>query len=167
MRIGFAPPGASTSIGRSAVFLLLACGGCGRVPADDTASVPRALDPAPIESPYSPSLPSGRAEAYFDLDTGADQMIGRPKQAALVVIVRYGSKQLRQRIASCQEPSLGSALGGGQDPLEVAFCDGEYWLVAEPKSVLVLRIDAAGSRREVTRIPLPPPIQRAVRPSPR
>ena len=49
----------------------------------------------------------GKAEAFFMLDTGGDQMSSRGKEAGLVVVVRYGAKELRQNVASCREPALG------------------------------------------------------------
>jgi hypothetical protein len=57
-------------------------------------------------------VPPGRAEAFFMLDTGGDQMTQRPREAELMVVVRMAHDEYRQTIASCRYPGLGSALGG-------------------------------------------------------
>jgi hypothetical protein len=112
-------------------------------------------------------VPPGRAEAFFKLDTGGDQMTQRPKEAGLMVVVRVGIDEYRQTIASCQDPGLGSAFGGGTErELEVAICDGEYWLVSEPGTVSVVRMDKKTGGEPVTRFDLPDSV-RAVGPQDR
>jgi hypothetical protein len=114
----------------------------------------------------TPGLAEGRAEAFFTLDTGKDQMTEKSRPAALVLVVRYRSEELRRPVATCKAPSLGSALGGGTErELEVALCDGEFWLVAEPGRVLVMRMDS--TPKTVVEVALPWPNVRAVKPKER
>lgn len=91
-------------------------------------------------------------------------MTQRAKEAGLVLVVRVGMVEYRQTVASCRDPGLGSALGGGSErELEVAVCDGEYWLLSEPGSVSVVRMGKERGGRPVTRIQLPDRV-RAVTP---
>lgn len=140
--------------------LIVACS-----PLDNqTGAVRRPLDTKPVRIHLQTSVPPGRAEAFFELDTGGDQMTQRPKEAGLIIVVRVGIDEYRQTIASCHEPSLGSALGGGTErELEVAICDGEYWLVSEPGSVSVVRMDRKPGGEPITRFDLPDRV-RAVSP---
>jgi hypothetical protein len=123
--------------------------------ATQPAAAPRKIDSAPRVSALKDPLPDHRAEAFFSVNTGGDQMTLSRKQAGLELVVRYQAKELRQTIASCEEPSTGSALGGGTErELEVALCGGEYWLIAEPGQVLVERKDSTPPAL-VSAIPLP------------
>lgn len=149
----------TVQIGRYAMFLMCcglalivaACSPNGNKPGTER----RTLNAAPVKVLLKTPLPPGRAEAFFTLDTGADQMTQSRKEAGLVVVVRSENNEYRQTIASCQNPSLGSALGGGTErELEVAICDGEYWLVSEPGVVSVLRMDKKPSGTQVFRITL-------------
>ncbi len=143
--------------------LIIACAPTG----NQTGAVRRPLDTEPVRIRLHTPIPPGRAEAFFKLDTGGDQMTQRPKEAGLMVVVRVGIDEYRQTIASCQDPGLGSALGGGTErELEVAICDGEYWLVSEPGSVSVVRMDKKPNGEPVTRFDLPDSV-RAVRPQDR
>jgi hypothetical protein len=82
-------------------------------------------------------------------------------------VVRVEGDEYRQTIASCRNPGLGSALGGGTErELEVALCNGEYWLVSEPGTVFVVRMDKKPDGEQVTRFDLPGSV-RAVRPQER
>jgi len=133
----------------------------------ESGAARRALDAVPVHVRLATPLPAGRAEAFFKLDTGGDQMTRRPKEAGLVVVVRIESNEYRQTIASCVDPGLGSALGGGTErELEVAICDGEYWLVSEPGIVSVVRMDRKPNGQQVARFDLPGGV-RAVRPQDR
>lgn len=132
--------------------------------AHSSATQSRALDSAPRRTALTRALPRGIAEASFELDTGGDQGAS-PKQAGLAVVVRFSRTELRQRIASCDEPSLGSALGGGADGvLEVALCGAEFWLTTGGGKVIAKRHDEQGHDLEVANIPLPQGIAQAVRP---
>lgn len=143
--------------------LVVACSPTG----NQSGAVRRTLDAEPVKIRLMTPLPPGRAEAFFKLDTGGDQMTQRPKEAGLMVVVRVESDEYRQTIASCQDPGLGSALGGGTErELEVAICDGEYWLVSEPGIVSVVRMDKKPDGEQVTRFDLPGSV-RAVRPQDR
>jgi hypothetical protein len=122
------------------------------------------LDAKPVNVRLKIPLPPGRAEAFFKLDTGADQMTQRAKETGLVVVMRIGGDEYSQTISSCRDPGLGSALGGGTErELQVAICDGEYWLISEPGTVTVLRVDRKPDGDEVTRFNLPDDT-RAVKP---
>jgi hypothetical protein len=124
----------------------------------------RILNTEPVKVLLKTPLPPGRAEAFIALDTGADQMMRSRKEAGLMVVVRSENNEYKQTIASCQNPSLGSALGGGTErELEVAICDGEYWLISEPGVVSVLRMDKEPRGKQVFRFTLPGNIL-AVRP---
>ena len=144
-------------------LLSLACSPC----SSQSGATHRTLNAEPVKVPLITPLAPGRAEAFFKLDTGGDQMTQHPKEAGLMVVVRVESNEYRQTIASCQNPGIGSALGGGTErELEVAICDGEYWLVTEPGIVIVVRMDKNPSGEEVTRFNLPGNV-RAVRPQDR
>ena len=135
---------------------------------EDQQAARRPLDSTFVKARSSTALPPGRAEAFFTLNTGADQMGQRPKEAGLVVVIRVGSDEYRRTIASCREPGLGTALGGGTErELEVAACDGEYHLISEPGTVTVRRVDGQTRDEVVARFPLPDPRARAVRPAAR
>jgi hypothetical protein len=128
---------------------------------------PQALGESTVngEAELAKRVPSGKAEAYFALDSGADQMTTNRKEARLIVIVRFGSTELRHIIASCGHPSLGSALGGVSDTvLEVAYCNGEYRLLSEAGKVLVQQQGAGKRLRIVTTIPLPAGTTQIVKP---
>ena len=128
----------------------------------------RHLDSQPRTSHLPSPLPSGKAEAFFALDTGQDQMTDRSKAPGLVVVVRYASTELRQMVATCRDPALGSALGGGTDTiLEVAGCDGELRLISQPGQVCVDRIGKDDTSTTIARIPLPKSDMRATTPSER
>lgn len=102
---------------------------------------PRQLDSAPVEREIRTPLPPNVVHAFFAAATGGDQMGGVSKQAGLELIVRYDRKELRQTVASCEFPELGSVLGGGEPPLlEVAGCDSEYHLVVEPGEIYVRKL---------------------------
>lgn len=133
---------------------------------DNQAAARRPVDSVPVKSRLATPLPRGHAEAFFTLNTGADQLGQRPKEAGLVVVVRVGADEYRQTVASCREPGLGTALGGGTDrELEVAACDGEYHLISEPGTVSVLRVDQQPPGEVVARFNLPDRSTRAVRPA--
>jgi len=124
----------------------------------------RPLDVTPVKTPLQTPVPPGRAEAFFELNTGGDQMVLRPKEAGLMVVVRVGIDEYRQTIASCPDPGLGSALGGGTErELEIAVCDGEYWLISEPGRVSVVRMDRKPGGETITQFDLPDGV-RAVSP---
>jgi hypothetical protein len=127
----------------------------------------RALDPQPSPRPLATPLPAGRVEALFVLETGGDQMRRGRVEAGLAFVVRYGSQEFWQTIASCREPARGSVLGGGTErELEIARCGGEYWLLSEPGVVTVRRGDPMEGA-VVTRLILPEPSMRAVSPASR
>jgi hypothetical protein len=130
------------------------------------ARAPRPLDAAPRETKLAMPLPPGRAEATFEIDTGGDIMGAPPRQAGLAVIVREGSKELRQTIASCDQASRGSALGGGGRVLDVAICGRVYRLVARPGVVVVERGSADERPVTVARFRLARPNMRASLPAP-
>jgi len=124
----------------------------------------RPLDAAPVKTRLQAPVPPGRAEAFFTLNTGGDQMGQRAKEAGLMVIVRVGTDHYQQTIASCPDPGLGSALGGGTErELEIAACDGEYWLISEPGRVSVVRMDKKQEGETITQFDLPDGV-RAVTP---
>lgn len=128
----------------AAALVSLAMGAC-RSPSP--APLPRPLDREPAVTTRAPALPVGVVHAFFTLDTGGDQLGGSSKEAGLVVVVRYADREARQTIATCQEPALGSALGGGEGALlEVAYCGGEYHLEARADDVAVTREGAVVAR---------------------
>jgi hypothetical protein len=136
-------------------------------PATASASasrIRRPLDATPRRSVLDTGLPPGIAEASFQLDTGSDQG-SATKQAGLEVVVRFARVELRQTVASCDEPALGSALGGGSNGLlEVALCGAEFWLTTGDGKVIAKRHAEQGSDLEVANIPLPNGIAQATRP---
>ena len=78
------------------------------------------------------------------------------RQAGLVVVVRVGEDEYRQTIATCPDPGLGSALGGGTErELEVAICNGEYVLVSEPGLVAVVPVQDGVEGDAIARFELP------------
>jgi hypothetical protein len=134
----------------------------GRAPARPA----RPLDAAPHQTKLPTPLPPGRAEATFEIDTGGDMMGAPPKQAGLAAVVREGATERRQTIASCEEASRGSALGGGDNVLDVAICGDMFRLVARPGLVVVERAPENGQPVIVARFPLASSDSRASRPSP-
>jgi hypothetical protein len=112
-------------------------------------------------------LPAGRAEARFWFDTGGDQMSEGPgRQPRLYAIVRFSDRELRQFIAGCDDPSSGTALGGGTErELDVAACGAEYWLISEPGVVRVVRVEDATEKEDVARFELGDPGLRATSPA--
>jgi hypothetical protein len=159
---------------RTRLFALLLCVSCASKstrsdpPGIESGRTVRSLDSQPRTARLSSPLPSGKAEAFFALDTGQDQMTSRPKDAGLVVVVRYASTELRQTVATCGDPALGSALGGGTDTiLEVAGCDGEVRLISSPGQVTVDRIGKDDASTTIARIPLPKSDMRATTPTER
>ena len=135
---------------------------------NDGTPVRRPVDTAPETTRVTEPLPAGRVEAFFALHTGADQMTERGKEAGLVVVVRFADRELRQTIASCTDPALGSALGGGTArELEVAMCNGEFRLLSEPGVVRVTRTDKQPAGEVVATFALPAAAMRAVKPDSR
>jgi hypothetical protein len=133
--------------------------------APEPAVKARSTDLEPRIVQLASPLPAGRVEAFFALDTGGDQMTLARKEAGLVVVVRFDRTELRRTIASCREAALGSVLGGGTETvLEVAGCDGEYWLISEPRQVRVDRVAPGGATTPIARTSLPSPELRAVSP---
>ena len=97
---------------------------------------------APVKLLREKSLPQGRVEAFFKIDTGGDHMMQRPKEAGMVLVVRMGDSEYRQTIASCRNPARSTEFGGrNARELEVAMCNGEYWLVTEPGLLQVILKD--------------------------
>jgi len=91
-------------------------------------------------------------------------MVLARKTPRLSVLVRYQSNTLQQTLASCAEPSMGSALGGGTErELDVALCEGEFWLIAERGAVWVEERSTTPAR-VVAQFQLPWPDVRAVKP---
>lgn len=151
------------------VFLAVACSSAARAP-DPGPAVPlqarskRSLDATPRRSAFTPALPAGSAQAFFALDTGRDQLASA-KEAGLELVVRFGATELRQTIASCAEPALGSALGGGTSAvLEVAICGSEIWLQTREGRVFASRVDGPGRETVLATIALPAGVARAVSP---
>lgn len=135
---------------------LVACSPQPNTPAPASDGQPRELDAQPIKTKLQAPLPEGRAEALFSLNTGGDQMTETSRQAGLVVIVRVGDDEYRQTIATCPDPGLGSALGGGTERvLEVAICNGEFMLVSEPGLVTVVPIQDGAEGKAIARFELP------------
>jgi hypothetical protein len=126
----------------------------------------RPLDAEPRETKLATPLPPGRAEATFEIDTGGDIMGASPKQVGLAAVVREGATERRQTIASCEEASRGSALGGGEDVLDAAICGAEFRLMARPGMVVVERAPVSEKPVTVAHFPLASPDARASRPSP-
>jgi hypothetical protein len=134
---------------------LLACSP-EQTPTPAGAAQPRALDAQPAKTKQQSPLPEGKAEALFRLDTGGDQMTETSREAGLVVVVRVGEDEYRQTIATCPDPGLGSALGGGTErELEVAICNGEYVLVSEPGLVSVVPMENGAEGKAIARFELP------------
>jgi hypothetical protein len=124
----------------------------------------RSIDKVPEKIQLKNPLPPGIVEAFFTLNTGSDQMLQQPKEAGLVVVVRLDVTEYRQTISSCTDPGLGSALGGGTErELEVAICNGEYWLVTEPGTLSVIRMDKKPEGESIFHLKLPKGVT-AVRP---
>lgn len=136
--------------------IVLACSQQPNTPAPASDGQPRALDAQANKTKLQAPLPEGRAEALFSLDTGGDQMTQTSRQAGLVVIVRVGEDEYRQTIATCPDPGLGSALGGGTErELAVAICNGEFMLVSEPGLVTVVPIENGSEGKPIARFELP------------
>jgi hypothetical protein len=134
---------------------LLACSST-ETPAPAAGAQFSAPDAQPTKTKLQLPLPEGKAEAQFRLYTGGDQMTGVSRQASLVVVVRAGEDEYRQTIATCPDPGLGSALGGGTErELEVAICNGEYVLVSEPGLVSVVLVENGAEGKVVARFELP------------
>jgi hypothetical protein len=135
---------------------LVACSPQSNAPEPASAPQPRTLDAEPIPSKLQTPLPEGRAEALFTLNTGGDQMTTTAREAGLVVIVRVGDEEYSQTVASCPDPGLGSALGGGTErELEVAICNGEFILVSEPGRVSVVPIENGVEGPAIAQFELP------------
>lgn len=116
----------------------------------------RDIDLTPVESILDTSLQPGQAEAEFDLDTSGDQGHIPRVQVGFQVVVRYGNKELRQTIASCDHAGFGDPIIDG------ATCDDDdYWLLSDNGKVIV-EIRNGNSHKIVTQIPLPAGIDRAV-----
>jgi hypothetical protein len=125
----------------------------------------RPVDLAPRRIPLAKPLPSGRAEAFLEFDTGGDIMGAPAKEAGLVLVVRHGGHEWRQTIASCAQPARGNALGDvAGDHIDQAECDGHFEIVAAPGAVRVERSAGSGAPITVTTVPLPDPKARAVVP---
>jgi hypothetical protein len=129
---------------RAAVLTALAVTCCG-------PSAPAPPEQTILSTPLAP----GRAEAFFRFDTGGDQMSEGRRQPRLDVFVRFADRELRRPIASCDQPSRGTALGGGTErELDVALCGAEYWLISEPGVVRVVRVEDAIEKEDVARFEL-------------
>lgn len=155
--------GRSLSLRRPAaglVLVVLTLHGC----AAELPARPRAVDvhAARITALAHP-LPPHMAQAFFALDTGADQAGGWRREAGLVVVLRAGAREERRTVASCREPSLGSALGDrAAHVLDIAFCGGEFQLHHDARRLAVVRIEPAGGQRTVIDLPLPADVDRIV-----
>lgn len=115
----------------------------------------RALDTTPVRVQLAQSLPANHAEAFFRFNTGGDQMTYTKKEVGLMVVVRNGNSEYRQMIASCPDPGRGSALGGGTETvLDVAICDGEFWLMSYPGYVTVVRVEESSDTHQIARFSL-------------
>lgn len=126
---------------------------------------PATEDHPAAESRLQSSLPEGRAEAFFELETSGDQMAQPTKPARLVMVLRHGNTEQRVEISTCKEAALGSALGGGTETvLEVAGCGDFFSLETGAGFVDVRRLTSGEDRERVVRRPLPPGVERAVRP---
>jgi len=150
------------SAGRTLLLFVAICLAC----ATGKSSAPgkRPIDVEPRRSVGRPPLAAGQAEAFFSLNTGADQGSAE-KEAGLEAVVRFADVELRQTIASCRTPSLGSALGGGTaELLEVAYCDAELWLETKNGTVFVTRHMPGEKAAQIARFVLPPGVFRATRP---
>lgn len=114
-------------------------------------------------APLLPALARGRAQAFFSVDAGADQLTdGAIPRRRLLVEIRIGGERLTRIVAYCAAAELGSALGGGtQRELEAAMCDGEYWLISEPGEVTVRKGDISAAQEIVLRYELPDKSMRA------
>jgi hypothetical protein len=144
-------------------FALFVVVGCAPRPSGTPAREPEPGREPPTVSVSAP-LPDRAAQAWFVIDTGGDQMVLERKRPRLSVVVRYRSQTLQRTLASCSEPSMGSALGGGTErELDVAFCEGEFWLIAEPGAVFVENRSTTPAR-VVAKFQLPWPEVRAVKP---
>jgi hypothetical protein len=125
----------------------------------------RPVEAAPRQSLLAKALPSGRAEAFFELDTGGDIMGAPAKEAGLVLVVRHGAQEWRQTIASCAQPIRGNALGDlAGDHIDQAECDGHFEIVAAPGAVRVERSAGSGAPITVTTVALPDTKARAAVP---
>ncbi|MBI3562749.1 MAG: hypothetical protein HY080_13640 [Gammaproteobacteria bacterium] len=131
---------------------------------------PKKLDIAPIESVLTESLPPGQALAYFEFDTGGDQMSLQRMEVGLVIVVRYGNKELRQTIASCKDFGAGNAVFEGTErELDKIICGTSfYWLISENNKVLVRRVqqnkDTLDEGALIAQFDLPPGVVRAKKP---
>lgn len=124
---------------------------------------PRTLDAKPVESRLKVPLPSGRAEAYFEMVLTGDQMAMPSTEVGLSVVVRYADHEYRQLFASCRHPASGSALGGATERiLDVAICNNEYWLISEPGWVSVQRRDQSQTGTEILRFEIPNKIRAVI-----
>jgi hypothetical protein len=136
----------------ASIVLTIAC----QAERDGSVLQQRSLDATPLRVRLLQPLPANEAEAFFRLETGADQLTQSRKEVGLMVVIRNGDDEYRQVISSCADPGLGSALGGGTETqLEIALCDGEYWLMSQPGSVSVLRVEKNLAAHEIVRFTLP------------
>lgn len=129
------------------------------------APTPRRIDTAPRSGRLQRALEHGRAETWFEFDTGGDQM-GGPNEIGLTAVVRYEDRELRQTVASCNDPSKGSALGDlDETQLDLALCDHPFLLISQPGAVLVQRVEDDGTPSDVARFWLPTAVTRASNPN--
>ncbi|MCG5052488.1 MAG: hypothetical protein KA712_05975 [Myxococcales bacterium] len=133
-------------------------------PPQTEAREPRTLDAAPVESTLSAPVAPGIAEARFEVDTGGDIMGAPARQSGLVFVVRFGTRELRQTIASCDEVTRGSALGDlDNGVLDIADCGGLFRLVSRKGEVVVEQeLEPGAPPRGIARLNLPGGIHRVV-----
>ena len=161
-------------IGRCLLFLVLAtpasaatgswliADGTGRPPSQEGRGHSAGESIRSLAVPLSPD----RAEAFFLVETGRDQMTLHRPASRLILVLRYRTTEIRRRVAECRSASRGSALAPSDETnLELAICNGEYWLTTGAGKVRVRRGDSRHGRI-VTSLPLPAGIDRAVPASP-
>ncbi len=117
---------------------------------------PRALDKSPVTRELPASVPPGVAEAGFEIDTGGDTMGAKTKESGLAVVVRFGTREQRQVIASCSEATRGNALGPtGNVVLDIGACGGLYRLLRKPGRLVVERQAIDGTTKVMASLVLP------------
>lgn len=124
----------------------------------------RPLDAAPVLlTSQDHTLPSGKAQVAFYIDTSGDQMSITKTRAGLGFIVHYGNTFQRQLFAHCEH----AGIMGPASPVELsnaeALCDGDaYRMTVENGTVQVTKSATPRSAEMRYAVTLPADAREAV-----